>query len=111
MNTTIRNIRTSDRSGGEDHSKPFNIASYSLLTMMVARHAGYEPGEFVHTFGDVHLYLNHLDQADLQLAREPFSLPRVSLRGEHRSLLDFRYENVELLAYRCHPAIPAAVSV
>ena len=111
MNTTIRNIRTSDRSGGEDHSKPFNIASYSLLTMMVARLAGYEPGEFVHTFGDVHLYLNHLDQADLQLAREPFSLPRVSLRREHRSLFDFRYEDVELLDYRCHPAIPAAVSV
>ena len=90
---------------------PFNIASYALLTMMVARVTGYEPGEFVHAFGDVHLYLNHLDQADRQLAREPFPLPRVRLHGERPSLLDFRYEDVELLDYRHHPAIPAPVSV
>ena len=90
---------------------PFNIASYALLTMMVARVTGYEPGEFVHTFGDVHLYLNHLDQADRQLAREPLPLPRVHLHGERRSILDFRYEDVELLDYRHHPAIPAPVAV
>ena len=90
---------------------PFNIASYSLLTMMVARVTGYEPGEFVHTFGDVHLYLNHLDQADLQLAREPLTLPRVRLHGEGRSLLDYRYEDVELIDYRHHPAIRAPISV
>lgn len=100
-----------DRSGGVDHSKPFNVASYALLTMMVARVTGYEPGEFVHTFGDVHLYLDHLDQADRQLAREPFPLPQVRLHGEGRSLLDFRYEDIELLDYRHHPAISAPVSV
>ena len=90
---------------------PFNIASYALLTMMVARVTGYEPGEFVHTFGDVHLYRNHLQQADRQLAREPLPLPRVRLHGERRSLLDFRYEDVELLDYRHHPGIPAPISV
>ena len=90
---------------------PFNIASYSLLTMMVARIAGYEPGEFVHTFGDAHLYLNHLDQAELQLARDPYPLPRVRLRRTPASLFDFCYEDIELLDYRCHPAIRAAVSV
>ena len=111
MKTSIEKIRTFDRSGGEDRSKPFNIASYALLTMMVARVTGYEPGEFVHTFGDVHLYLNHLQQADRQLAREPLPLPRVRLHGERRSLLDFRYEDVELLDYRHHPGIPAPVSV
>ena len=76
-----------------------------------ARVAGCEPGEFVYTFGDVHLYLNHLDQADRQLAREPLPLPRVHLHGERRSLLDFRYEDVELLDYRHHPASSAPVSV
>lgn len=86
-------------------------ASYALLTMMVARVTGHEPGELVHTFGDVHLYLNHLDQADRQLVREPLPLPRVRLHGERRSLLDFRYEDVELLDCRHHPAIPAPVSV
>jgi thymidylate synthase len=111
MKISTGRIKTFDRSGGEDRSKPFNIASYALLTMMVARVTGCEPGEFVYTFGDVHLYLNHLDQADRQLAREPFPLPRVHLHGERRSLLDFRYEDVELLDYRHHPAIPAPVSV
>ena len=100
-----------DRSGGVDHGKPFNIASYSLLTMMVARVTGYQLGEFVHTFGDLHLYLDHLDQADRQLARDPLPLPRVCLHGDRRSLLDYRYEDVELLGYRHHPAIPAPVSV
>ena len=90
---------------------PFNVASYALLTMMMAQVTGYQPGELVHTFGDVHLYLNHLEQADLQLAREPFPLPRVRLAPDRRSLFDFRYEDVELLDYRCHPAIPAPVSV
>ena len=90
---------------------PFNIASYSLLTMMVAKVTGYEPGEFVHTFGDVHLYRNHLRQAEEQLARKPFPLPRVRLRRAPRSLLEYRYEDVELLDYRRHPAIPAPVSV
>ncbi len=90
---------------------PFNVASYSLLTMMVAKVTGYEPGELVHTFGDVHLYLDHLEQAERQLAREPLPLPRLRLHGEPRSLLEYRYEDVELLDYRPHPAIPAPVSV
>ena len=99
------------RSGDLFLGVPFNIASYSLLTMMVAEVTGYEPGEFVHTFGDVHLYSNHLEQADRQLAREPFPLPRVRLRRAPRSLLEYRYEDVELVGYRHHPAIPAPVSV
>ena len=90
---------------------PFNIASYALLTMMVARTTGYEPGEFVHVFGDVHLYRNHLEQADVQLAREPLPLPRVRLHGEHRSLCEYRYEDVELMGYRHHPTIDAPVAV
>ncbi len=90
---------------------PFNIASYSLLTMMVAQVTGHEPGEFVHTFGDVHLYRNHLDQAERQLAREPLPLPQVRLHGEHRSLPEYRYEDVELVDYRHHPAIAAPVAV
>ena len=107
-----KKTKTFDRNGGEDRSEPFNIASYPLLTMMVARVTGHEPGEFVHTFGDVHLYLNHLDQADRQLAREAAPPPAGSPpRGSGRSLLDFRYEDVELLDYRHHPAIPAPVSV
>ena len=111
MSTTIQNIKTFDRSGEEGHRKPFNITSYALPTMTVPRVTGCEPGEFVHTFGDVHLYLNHLDQADRQLAREPLRLPRVHLHGERRSLLDFRYEDVELLDYQHHSALPASVSV
>ena len=99
-----------DRSGGVDRSKPFNIAPYALLTMMVARVTDCKPGEFVHTFGDVHLYRNHFQPADRQLAREPLPLPRVRLLGERRSLFDFRYADVELLDYRHHPGIPAPVS-
>ena len=90
---------------------PFNIASYALLTMMVARVTGYAPGELVHVFGDVHLYLNHLEQADVQLARESLPLPRVRLAPDRRSLFEFRYPDVTLLDYRCHPAIPAPVAV
>ena len=90
---------------------PFNIASYALLTMMTAKITGYEPGEFVHTFGDVHLYRNHLDQADEQLAREPLPVPRVRLHGTHRSLPEYRYEDVELIGYRHHRAITAPIAV
>ena len=90
---------------------PFNIASYALLTMMVAQVTGYEPGDLVHTFGDTHLYLNHLEQAEVQLARAPFPLPRVRLDPGRRSLFDFRYEDVELVDYRSHPPIRGAVSV
>ena len=104
-------MRTCDRSGEVDRVTALYLASGSLLTMMVATVAGYEPGEFVHTFADAHLRVNHLEPADLQLAREPYPLPRVRLRRTPASLLDFRYEDIELLEYRCHPAIRAPVSV
>ncbi len=90
---------------------PFNIASYALLTEMLAQVAGLKPGEFVHTFGDVHLYLNHLDQADEQLTREPRALPRLEINPEISSLFDFAYEDFELVDYDPHPAIRAKVAV
>ena len=90
---------------------PFNIASYALLTMMVAQVVGLEPGDFVHTFGDVHIYLNHLDQVETQLARSPFPLPRMHINPEVRSLFAFRYEDFELQDYQYHPAIRAPIAV
>ena len=90
---------------------PFNIASYALLTLMVAQVCGLKPGEFVHTLGDAHLYLNHLDQVDEQLSRQPFPLPRMQLNPEIRDIFSFRYEDFTLLDYRCHPAIRAPIAV
>jgi len=90
---------------------PFNIASYALLTQMMAQVTGFEPGEFVHTFGDAHLYLTHLDQADQQLKRLPRSLPRMEINPELRSLFDFAYEDFKLVGYDPHPAISAKVAV
>jgi thymidylate synthase len=90
---------------------PFNIASYALLTLMVAQVAGLRPGSFIHTLGDAHLYLNHLDQARLQLSREPRRLPRMSLNPAVKDLLEFRYQDFQLLDYDPYPAIPAKVSV
>ena len=90
---------------------PFNIASYALLTMMLAQECGLEPGEFVHTFGDLHLYLNHTEQADLQLSREPRPLPRMVLNPEVHSVFDFKYEDFRLEGYDPHPAIKAPVAV
>jgi thymidylate synthase len=90
---------------------PFNIASYALLTQMMAQVTGFEPGEFVHTFGDAHLYLNHLDQADEQLKRSPRALPRMEINPEVRSLFDFAYEDFKLVGYDPHPAISAKVAV
>ncbi|HET9480779.1 MAG TPA: thymidylate synthase [Candidatus Polarisedimenticolia bacterium] len=90
---------------------PFNIASYALLTMMTAQACGLQPGAFIHTFGDAHLYLNHLEQARLQRTREPRSLPRMRLNPEIRSIFDFRYEDFTLVGYDPHPAIRAEVSV
>ena len=90
---------------------PFNIASYALLTMMVAQVTGLKPGEFVHTLGDAHLYLNHLEQARLQLQREPRPLPRLTLNPEVRSPFDFVYEDVAVTGYDPHPHIKAEVSV
>ncbi|WP_297527716.1 thymidylate synthase [Thiohalobacter sp.] len=90
---------------------PFNIASYALLTMMMAQVCGLEPGEFIHTLGDAHLYLNHLEQVETQLAREPYPLPRMRLNPEVRDLFAFRFEDFELLDYQCHPHIKAPVAV
>jgi thymidylate synthase len=90
---------------------PFNIASYALLTMMMAQVARLEPGEFIHTFGDAHLYLNHLAQADLQLARPPRALPHLAINPAVRSVFDFRHEDFELSGYDPHPHIKAEVAV
>jgi len=90
---------------------PFNIASYALLTMMVAHVAGLKPGDFVHTFGDAHLYLNHLEQADEQLKRVPRPLPNMSITRQVPSIFDFRFEDFELTGYDPHPHIAAPVAV
>jgi thymidylate synthase len=90
---------------------PFNIASYALLTAMVARVTGLEPGEFVHTLGDAHLYRNHLDQARMQLARAPRPLPRMEIDSSVGDLFAFRYEHFRLVGYDPHPHIPAPVAV
>jgi thymidylate synthase len=90
---------------------PFNIASYALLTLMVAQVTGYQPGEFIHTFGDAHLYLNHLEQSRLQLSRTPYSLPQMQLNPAITNLFDFRYEDFDLRDYQAHPAIKAPIAV
>jgi thymidylate synthase len=90
---------------------PFNIASYALLTLMIAQVTGLEPGEFVHTFGDAHLYANHLEQVETQLARDPFPLPRMRLNPAVDSLFDFVYDDFSLEQYQCHPHIKAPVAV
>ncbi len=90
---------------------PFNIASYALLTHMVAQVSGLKPGEFIHTFGDAHLYANHLDAARLQLSRAPRPLPILKLNPGVRSLFDFRPEDIEVLGYDPHPHIPGKVAV
>jgi thymidylate synthase len=90
---------------------PFNIASYALLTMMMAQVTDLEAGEFVHTFGDVHLYLNHIEQADLQLTREPRPLPRMTINPQARDIFAFRYEDFTLTGYDPHPHIAAPVAV
>jgi thymidylate synthase len=90
---------------------PFNIASYSLLTLMVAQVCNLQPGTFVHTFGDVHLYLNHIDQARLQLSRQPYPLPEMRINPQVKSIFDFKYEDFELRNYQAHPHIKAEVAV
>jgi thymidylate synthase len=90
---------------------PFNIASYALLTLMVAQVCGLEPGEFIHTFGDVHLYSNHLEQAQLQLTRVPFALPTMTLNPAIKDIFGFKFEDFTLENYQSHPAIKAPVAV
>lgn len=90
---------------------PFNIASYALLTMMMAQVCDLEPGEFIHTFGDTHLYLNHLEQTKLQLSREPRPLPKMWINPEVKDIFSFKYEDFKLLDYNPHPGIKAPISV
>jgi len=90
---------------------PFNIASYSLLTMMIAQVCNLAPGEFVHTFGDAHLYTNHIEQAQLQLEREPKRIPRMIINPQVNSIFDFKFDDIKLVNYNPHPHIKAPISV
>jgi thymidylate synthase len=90
---------------------PFNIASYALLTMMIAQVTELQPGEFIHTFGDAHLYSNHMEQVDLQLSRDLRQLPRMKINQAVKSIFDFRFEDFELVDYDPHPHIKAPVAV
>jgi thymidylate synthase len=90
---------------------PFNIASYALLTHMIAQQTDLAPGEFVWTGGDCHLYLNHLAQARLQLSREPLPLPRLEIKRRPPSIFEYRFEDFEIVGYRAHPAIKAPIAV
>jgi len=90
---------------------PFNIASYALLTMMVAQVTGLQPGDFVHTLGDAHLYNNHLEQAELQLSREPYALPEMHINPEVKSIFDFTFDDFELRGYQSHPHIKAPIAI
>jgi thymidylate synthase len=90
---------------------PFNIASYALLTMMVAQVCSLQPGDFIHTLGDAHLYLNHLDQTREQLSRSPYKLPEMHLNPHVTSIFDFKFEDFELVGYQAHPSIKAPIAV
>ena len=98
------------RSGDVFLGVPFNIASYALLTMMIAKECGLQVGEFIHTLGDAHLYLNHLDQAAEQLSRDTRALPRMTLKGDNKSIFDYTYDDFVLEGYDPHPAIKAPLS-
>ncbi|GAB3432361.1 thymidylate synthase [Niabella aquatica] len=90
---------------------PFNIASYALLTMMIAQVCGLDAGDFVHTFGDAHIYNNHLEQVNLQLSREPYPLPVMKINPDIKDIFEFKYDDFKLENYQCHPAIKAPVAV
>lgn len=99
------------RSGDVFLGVPFNIASYALLLMMIAQVTGLEPGEFVHTLGDAHIYLNHLEQAGILLTRTPYPLPRMVINPDVKNIDDFKFEDFKLEGYECHPALRAPISV
>jgi len=99
------------RSGDIFLGVPFNIASYALLTCMIAHVTGYKPGTFIHTLGDAHLYQNHIEQADLQLSRTPGPLPQIQLNSEVKDLFSFRYDDIQLLNYHPQPGIPAPIAI
>jgi thymidylate synthase len=90
---------------------PFNIASYALLTMMMAQVTGLKPGEFVHTIGDAHIYNNHIEQCELQMSREPLSLPKMIINPAVKNIDDFKFEDFELVGYEAHPHIKGKVAV
>ena len=90
---------------------PFNIASYALFTMMIAQVCGYKPGDFVHTFGDAHIYNNHIDQVKLQLSRDTRPLPKMEINPEIKSIFDFKFEDFTLVDYNPHPHIKGAVAI
>ena len=90
---------------------PFNIASYALLTLMMAQVTGLEAGEFIHTLGDAHIYTNHISQCKLQLTREPFKIPQMKLNPNVKNIFDFKFEDFELINYKCHPHIKGEISV
>ncbi len=90
---------------------PFNIASYALLTMMMAQVSGLEPGDFVHTFGDLHIYTNHIEQVKLQLSREPYPMPQMKINPDVKNIFDFKYDDFELINYQSHPHIKGKVAI
>ncbi|MCF8298480.1 MAG: thymidylate synthase [Saprospiraceae bacterium] len=90
---------------------PFNIASYALLTKMMAQVCGFQEGDFVHTFGDAHIYLNHIEQCNLQLSQDPYPLPEMKINSQIKSIFDFKYEDFELLNYQAHPHIKGEISI
>jgi thymidylate synthase len=92
-------------------TKIYNIASYALLTMMLAQVCDLEPGDFIHTFGDAHLYSNHAEQVETQLAREPFPLPTMKMNPDIKNIFDFTFEDFELIDYECHPGIRAPIAI
>lgn len=92
-------------------TKPFNIASYALLTMMIAQVCDLEVGDFVHTFGDAHLYLNHMEQVEEQLSRAPFAKPQMQINPQVKDIFGFKFEDFELVNYECHPHIKAPVAI
>ena len=99
------------RSAGVFLGVPFNIASYALLTHMVAQVCELQPGDFVHTFGDVHIYSNHMEQVKLQLSREPYPLPQLQINPSVKDIFAFRFDDFALVNYQCHPAIKAPVAI